>query len=186
MDFGVFSSQATSCWQHRVSSGLLASLAALQILAALPAPAEAKEPFLQSTGRVQDFIAALGASQCDRVKDWYMYDEAGTAFQDLQAMRRLPECRFCTPPSSHSYNAGARGLLAEEEGRLFELRQELEGEARQELNRARMELEEKGRTTQAGKLCATPFGVDVVGITEFIALTGALVGGTLLAASQTM
>lgn len=27
------------------------------------------------------------------------------------------------------------------------------------------------------QLCATPFGVDVVGITEFIALTGALVGG---------
>lgn len=30
---------------------------------------------------------------------------------------------------------------------------------------------------QAGKLCATPFGVDIVGITEFIALVGALVGG---------
>ena len=29
-----------------------------------------------------------------------------------------------------------------------------------------------------GKLCATPFGVDVVGITEVIAITGALVGGT--------
>ena len=26
-------------------------------------------------------------------------------------------------------------------------------------------------------LCATPFGVDVEGITEFVALTGALVGG---------
>lgn len=30
------------------------------------------------------------------------------------------------------------------------------------------------------QLCATPFGVDVVGITEFVALTGALVGGTLV------
>lgn len=30
---------------------------------------------------------------------------------------------------------------------------------------------------QDGRLCATPFGVDVVGITEFIALLGALVGG---------
>lgn len=28
-----------------------------------------------------------------------------------------------------------------------------------------------------GKLCATPYGVDIVGITEFIALVGALVGG---------
>lgn len=69
--------------------------------------------------------------------------------------------------------------MAEEEERLFRLRQEIEGEARQELDRARVELEEAGRTTQAGKLCATPFGVDVVGITEFIALTGALVGGGL-------
>ncbi len=30
---------------------------------------------------------------------------------------------------------------------------------------------------QIGKLCATPFGIDVVGITELIALVGALVGG---------
>ena len=74
--------------------------------------------------------------------------------------------------------AGAKGILAEEEERLLKLRQEIEGEARQELDRARAELEAEGRTSQAGKLCATPFGVDVVGITELIALTGALVGGT--------
>lgn len=30
---------------------------------------------------------------------------------------------------------------------------------------------------QVGKLCATPYGVDIVGITEAIALVGALVGG---------
>lgn len=30
---------------------------------------------------------------------------------------------------------------------------------------------------QAGKLCATPYGIDIVGITEFVALVGALVGG---------
>ncbi len=72
---------------------------------------------------------------------------------------------------------GAKGLLAEEEERLFRLRQEKEGQVRQELNRAREELEAEGRNSQNGKLCATPFGVDVVGITEIIALTGALVGG---------
>ena len=38
-------------------------------------------------------------------------------------------------------------------------------------------VQKEGRMTQSGKLCATPFGVDVVGITELIALTGALVGG---------
>lgn len=88
--------------------------------------------------------------------------------------RCLPSIEQCLRRNTLS---GARGLLAEEEERLFRLRQEIEGEARQELDRARVELEEAGRTTQAGKLCATPFGVDVVGITEFIALTGALVGG---------
>lgn len=31
----------------------------------------------------------------------------------------------------------------------------------------------------AGKLCATPFGVDIVGITEFILLVGAFVGGAV-------
>lgn len=65
----------------------------------------------------------------------------------------------------------------EEEARLFKLRQEIEGEARDELQRARMQLEDEARTSSSGKLCATPFGVDVVGITEVIALTGALVGG---------
>ena len=38
-------------------------------------------------------------------------------------------------------------------------------------------FEREAREGQLDKLCATPFGVDVVGITEFIALTGALVGG---------
>ena len=32
-------------------------------------------------------------------------------------------------------------------------------------------------TPQEGKFCATPFGIDVVGITEAILLVGALVGG---------
>lgn len=52
-----------------------------------------------------------------------------------------------------------------------------------ELNRARTELETEGRATQLGKLCATPFGVDIVGITEFVALIGALVGGAPAAMS---
>ena len=51
------------------------------------------------------------------------------------------------------------------------------GQVVAELNRARTELETEGRATQLGKLCATPFGVDIVGITEFVALIGALVGG---------
>jgi hypothetical protein len=32
---------------------------------------------------------------------------------------------------------------------------------------------------QEGKLCGTPFGIDVVGITEALAIIGALVGGVV-------
>ena len=48
-----------------------------------------------------------------------------------------------------------------------------------EITKQRQMFEREAREGQLDKLCATPFGVDVVGITEFIALTGALVGGTL-------
>lgn len=82
---------------------------------------------------------------------------------------------------AHALHAppGGKGVLAEEEAQLLKLREEKEGQVRQELARARAELEAQGAETGAGKLCATPFGIDVVGITEAIALTGALVGGTL-------
>ncbi len=46
-----------------------------------------------------------------------------------------------------------------------------------ELGRARIAAEAESARTSAGKLCATPFGIDVVGITEAVALLGATVGG---------
>ena len=57
------------------------------------------------------------------------------------------------------------------------VRREREFEA--ELQRARQEGEKAARLTAGadGLLCATPFGVDIVGITEAVALVGALVGG---------
>lgn len=75
------------------------------------------------------------------------------------------------------FSAGGKGLLAEEEQRLVKLRQEKEEEVAREITRQRKMFEREAREGQLDKLCATPFGVDVVGITEFIALTGALVGG---------
>lgn len=72
---------------------------------------------------------------------------------------------------------GARGILAEEEEQLLKLREIEEEKVREEINEVRSEFEEEAKRTYDGKLCATPFGVDVVGITEAIALTGALVGG---------
>ncbi|GLC48940.1 hypothetical protein PLESTB_000165300 [Pleodorina starrii] len=74
-------------------------------------------------------------------------------------------------------STGARGLLAEEEEKLYRLRVEKEAVAREQLLAERQKLEEEVKQTQGGKLCATPFGVDVVGITELVALIGALVGG---------
>eukprot|EP00210_Caulerpa_lentillifera_P005303 g5067.t1 len=61
---------------------------------------------------------------------------------------------------------GGRGPLAEEEARLLEIRV-----------RKEKEFDEEVVNSKEGKFCATPFGIDVVGITEFIALIGALVGG---------
>ncbi|KFM25962.1 Protein FLUORESCENT IN BLUE LIGHT, chloroplastic [Auxenochlorella protothecoides] len=74
---------------------------------------------------------------------------------------------------------GGQGPLVEEEARLFRMREQYEGEAAESLAKARSALEEETRTQQRSSslLCATPFGVDVVGITEAVAITGALVGG---------
>lgn len=74
-------------------------------------------------------------------------------------------------------STGGKGLLAEEEQRLVQLRQEKEEQVQREITKQRQMFEREAKNGQLDKLCATPFGVDVVGITEFIALTGALVGG---------
>ena len=74
-------------------------------------------------------------------------------------------------------STGARGPLAEEEAELYSLRQMEEGKVREELAFLTEEFEEETERSKENKFCATPFGIDVVGITEFIALTGALVGG---------
>jgi hypothetical protein len=105
-------------------------------------------------------------------------------------------------PQKPRFTSARSGILAEEEERLYRLRQDLEGEARARLFEEKAKLEEESRSTQvraglalrafpvgfcmthdsltivyamllcaqAGKLCATPFGVDIVGITEFVAL----------------
>lgn len=84
-------------------------------------------------------------------------------------------------PAAHAEpflaSTGGKGFLAAEEEYLYNLRVEKEGEARREIEREREKLESEARQSQVGKLCATPYGIDIVGITEFIALVGALVGG---------
>jgi len=73
---------------------------------------------------------------------------------------------------------GAKGLLMQEEEQLVKLRDLEEEKVKEEIEVAREEFEEAAKASFDGStLCATPFGVDVVGITEAIALTGALVGG---------
>ena len=73
---------------------------------------------------------------------------------------------------------GAKSLLMQEEEQLVKLRDLEEEKVKEEIEVAREEFEEAAKASFDGStLCATPFGVDVVGITEAIALTGALVGG---------
>lgn len=91
--------------------------------------------------------------------------------------------RPCRPPGPSRppcIIAGARGPLVEEEETLYNLKVEKEAQVLQELEREKGIFEEEVRrsnTADPGQLCATPYGIDVVGITEFVALTGALVGG---------
>lgn len=89
----------------------------------------------------------------------------------------VPRHAKAEPSVPFLLNSGAKGPLAEEEEKLFRLRQEKEGQVRQLLLEEKEKFETESRQTMAGKLCATPFGVDIVGITEFVALVGALVGG---------
>ena len=198
-------------------AGTAACAVTLVAAAALSSPVSAAEPFLSSTGQ-----------------------------QRVAAGHHPVKPGLCMTGHLSLYS-GARGPLADEEAKLFNLRREAESEVRQELQRARTELEvcppsawpssldrgwhacnprsavqvcrpsaaassalqdsglhvhigsmlaaarpamqgllelisasgaqEQGRLSQNGKLCATPFGVDVVGITELLGLTGALVGG---------
>lgn len=74
-------------------------------------------------------------------------------------------------------STGARGPLAQEEEELLRIRQQREEAAREELAEVRQQFVQETNKTKEGQFCATPFGIDVVGITEFVALTGALVGG---------
>ena len=73
---------------------------------------------------------------------------------------------------------GAKGILVKEEESLLRFRDMEEEKVKEELDEARQEFEKEAIESFDGTtLCVTPFGVDVVGITEAIALTGALVGG---------
>ncbi|KAG2449392.1 hypothetical protein HYH02_005542 [Chlamydomonas schloesseri] len=105
--------------------------------------------------------------------------EQQTRRQVIGSLVSLGASLVAAPAMAEAFlsSTGARGLLAEEEQRLYQLRVEKEAAVREELARERELLEQEAKRTQDGKLCATPFGVDVVGITELVALIGALVGG---------
>jgi tetratricopeptide (TPR) repeat protein len=69
--------------------------------------------------------------------------------------------------------------LKEEEAKLKALRFEREAERVREINEIRQLEEQKARAQVANgnTLCVTPFGVDVVGITQTVALVGAIGAG---------
>eukprot|EP00466_Bigelowiella_natans_P009473 jgi/Bigna1/55450/estExt_Genewise1Plus.C_600034 len=88
------------------------------------------------------------------------------AQRSLRSSERLARIRSKLPES-----------VKQREDELVNLRIQSEAEARKNVAKLQQDYESQGKLTQEGKLCATPFGVDVVGITELVALTGALVGG---------
>ena len=98
---------------------------------------------------------------------------ATTAADDLLELRKTEEAK-----SRERLEALYRELR-EEEAKAIELRYLKEGEAQAEFNKLREEGESKSREqVLAGKtLCVTPFGIDIVGITEFVALAGATASG---------
>lgn len=78
--------------------------------------------------------------------------------------------------------ATASTEISEELRLLYDLRQQREAEAYKRLEDLRERGEAQARSEESrsplkDSLCATPFGVDVVGITQTVALVGALVGG---------
>lgn len=81
------------------------------------------------------------------------------------------DCHCLSPSTFLLGSLGGKGVLADQEDALFQLRMEKESAAKED-------LEKEVRLTQLGKFCATPFGIDVVGITEVVGFIGALVGGT--------
>ena len=132
-------------WHDRALLGILSAAAAASLACAGPSQA-AVQPFLSSTGRFPPaYLTAL--LEC--------LPQAMSSSRGNYAAH-----------SRHTMPAGAKGIIAEEEARLVRLRQEIEGEAREELQRARESLEAEGRNSASGKLCATPFGIDVVGISQ--------------------
>jgi hypothetical protein len=159
-----------------LATGLLAS----GLLASMPASAE---PFLQSTGArcgqplrawrppaVGPAIATAIATARERF--WNSRSRGIRAAPAGRRRQQRADAPLLRPPPLL-----ARGIFADEERELYNLRIEKEGEARREVELLREEFVEETRNTANGQLCATPFGVDVVGITELIALIGALVGG---------
>ena len=90
------------------------------------------------------------------------------------ARRRPPK------PSAPRFGAPAELPLARTPVHRAELAADFlrrERELADDVTRARAAAEAESARTSAGKLCATPFGIDVVGITEAVALLGATVGG---------
>lgn len=91
----------------------------------------------------------------------------------------LAACLVASPAGAveaYLRQRGDQGPLSIAEQELIDLRFQEEARAQRELNQLRERGEAESKESQVG-LCATPFGVDVVGITETVALIGATVSG---------
>jgi hypothetical protein len=103
-----------------------------------------------------------------------MISDAEASFGDSLLRRRQVE----ETAAQQNLNGIVREVR-EEEAKLKALRFEREAESMSQLNARRVEEEQKARqqVIDGKSLCITPFGIDLVGITETVALVGAVGAG---------
>lgn len=95
--------------------------------------------------------------------------------QEIEQLRQLRAAREATAQRSLDELI----KKGEDDSRMLaELRARREAEAKAQLEELRILSEAEARESRASLLCATPFGIDVVGITQTVGLIGAVVGGT--------
>lgn len=101
------------------------------------------------------------------------FAQTSTAGNELLELRKSEEAK------SRERLESLYRELREEEAKAIELRYIKEGEAQENFAKFAEEGEKESRAqVLAGKtLCVTPYGIDVVGITEFVALAGAVASG---------
>lgn len=121
-------------------------------------------------------LGSLTASSPSPVQAKPTVDEVVESGSFGDALRRRREVEEAAAQSNLS---NIMSDIREEEAKLKALRFEREAESMRNINEAREVEEQKARqqVIEGKTLCITPFGIDFVGITETLALVGAIGAG---------